>query len=180
MHGCLLFLELDEIQENFIQLQKKNSACVFLRPCTISQILLRFDESKQTFLKPQKDRFRIRACLLMQYCIWFDAGSGFMCLSSFTFHRWEHSGQKRVPGGTRFFGKLQHPLHKVRHVKFDPIAGKTQFPGLMVSAVNSLSGSTGFIENSFAAISHGRLNMFRVISRTSFGSQMRPVSPRMK
>jgi hypothetical protein len=83
-------------------------------------------------------------------------------------------------GGTRFFGQLQHPLHKVRHVKFDPIAGKTQFPGLMVSAVNSLSGSTGFIENSFAAISHGRLNMFRVITRTSFGSQMRPVSPGMK
>lgn len=54
MHGCLLFSSLDEIQENFIQLQKKNSACVFLRPCTISQILLRFDESKQTFLKPQK------------------------------------------------------------------------------------------------------------------------------
>lgn len=128
----------------------------------------------------KKDRFRIRACLLMQYCIWLDAGSGFMYLSSFTFHRWKHSGQKRVPGGTRFFGKLQHPLHKVRHVKFDPIAGKTQFPGLMVSAVNSLSGSTGFIENSFAAISHGRLNVFRVITRTSFGSQMRPVSPRMK
>ena len=96
-----------------------------------------------------------------------------MCLSSFTFHRWEHSGQKRVPESTRFFGQLQHPLHKVRHVKFDPIAGKTQFPGLKVSAVNSLSGSTGFIENSFAAISHGRLNMVRVISRTSFGSQMR-------
>lgn len=180
MHGCLLFLELDEILLNFIQLQKKNSACVFLRPCTISQILLRFDESKQTFLKPQKRQvpdsgLSFDAILYIVRC-----QVSFMCLSSFTFHRWEHSGQKRVPGGTRFFGKLQHPLHKVRHVKFDPIAGKTQFPGLMVSAVNSLSGFTGFIENSFAAISHGRLNMFRVISRTSFGSQMRPVSPRMK
>lgn len=145
-----------------------------------ARFFLRLDESKQTFLKPQKRQvsdsgLSFDAILYMVRC-----RVRFYVPVLIHFYRWKHSGQKRVPGGTRFFGQLQHPLHKVRHVKFDPIAGKTQFPGLKVSAVNSLSGSTGFIENSFAAITHGRLNMFRVISRTSFGSQMRPVSARMK